>query len=37
MSLIGNYGSDSFNYVKVEIEGCDLGEEMCMPDDELSR
>ena len=35
MSVQGNFGSEKFNYVKVEVEGCDLGEDECMPDEEL--
>ena len=37
MSVQGNFGSESFNYVKIEVEGCDLGEAEgdCMSDDEL--
>ena len=31
----GNFGSEHFNYVKIEVEGCDLGESDCTPDDEL--
>ena len=35
MSVQGNFGSEKFNYVKVEVEGCDLGEGECMSDEEL--
>ena len=35
MSVQGNFGSEKFNYVKVEVEGCDLGEGESMSDEEL--
>ena len=34
MPLRGNFGSKYFDYVKLKVEGCDLGAE-CLPDDEL--
>lgn len=35
MSVQGNFGSKVFNYVKIKIEGCDLGPDECMTDEEL--
>ena len=36
MSVQGYFGSDFFNYVKIEVQGCDLSDENdCMSDNEL--
>ena len=31
----GGLGSPDFDYVKVSVEGCDLGPDECLPDSEL--
>ena len=35
MSVQGQFGSSIFNYVRISLEGCDLGDE-CLPDEEVS-
>ena len=33
----GHYGAEAFRYVTMTVDGCDLGPEECMPDEEIIR
>ena len=35
LKVEGNFGSEKFQYVKIKVEGCDLGEEECLPLEEI--
>ena len=33
----GHYGSEAFRYVTITVDGCDLGPEECMADEDITR
>ena len=33
--LQGEFGDDVFNYIQIEVKGCDLGEELCESEERL--
>ena len=35
LMLRGAFGQNNFDFVRIEVKGCDMGPELCLPDDEI--